>query len=114
MKTIYLLLIAFVAVGLTACTGLTPEENQEMLRLADGIGVLKQAIETNGLTPEIAGQLAAAMTRLAELTSKAQASGGSIDWEAVGIAAGSIAGSLFGVRLWRGPIDHRKGQPPQA
>jgi len=108
MKTIYLLLIAFVAVGLTACTGLTPQENEEMLRLADGIRVLKEAIETNGLTPDIAGQLAAATTRLAELTAKANQSGGSIDWEYLGIAAGGLLAGVFGQRVWR------RGHPQPA
>lgn len=118
MRYVYLILIALVSFALVSCTGLSAEENQELMRLAEHLRIVQQAIDEQGLNPALAAELAAATTRIAELTAKGQEAGGSIDWETIGLFLGSIAVSIFGaervVTAKRGGIHARKGEAPTA
>lgn len=86
---------------LVACAT-SPETAKKIQDVLDGL------VKNGTLTPAQADIVLKALT----------AGGSGIDWtgilnSAIQIAL-AVAGSLLGVRFWRGPITNRKGLPPKG
>lgn len=107
--TIALALTAILV--LAACGGLTPEQQQEQIDLAARIAEIGKMIQAGIATPDQFAELGAALARQNELR---EASDGSVRWDLVLTGAASVIGSLFGVGVWRGSPNARKGSAPSA
>ena len=94
-----------------ACTGLTPELQQEQAELAVRIAELGKLIEAGLAEPVDYGELATAIARQKEIASM---SDGGIDWSVLPYHIIDVLAAVGIVELRRGSPNNRKGKPPAA
>ena len=88
---------AFLLSGCANMLGLSEEQTQ---------AALQRALELHQSGQLSDAELDAFKTVLARQES--------FDWEELLWSAGSIVGALFGVQIWRGGVNNRKGAVPSA
>lgn len=103
----------FAGVDLDEVARLT-RENQRVIQQIEQVAERASKGELTPQQAEEAGRILA--RRAAEIAEEIRRAGGGDGswWEEVLAALAAIAGSLLGVRVWRGSIVARKGTPPPA